>query len=141
MADAAPLLRLRLDVWLDIACLFRTRSEAQKACQMGRVLVNDDRAKAHRDVKPGDRVDIHRPMGRRHRVVVRALADRHIAKADARMLYEDVTPPPTPEELELRRLAALARPHRLAAMPDKRQRRALRQAKERDFSSDLDADS
>ena len=31
---------LRLDVWLDIACLFRTRSEAQKACKIGRVDVN-----------------------------------------------------------------------------------------------------
>jgi ribosome-associated heat shock protein Hsp15 len=123
--------RVRLDVWLDVACLFRTRSEAQKACQMGRVVVNGDRAKSHRVVKPGDALEIHRPMGRRQQVVVRQLAERHIPKAEARLLYEDVTPPPTPEELELRRLAALARPYRRhMPAPGSRERRALRRMKE-----------
>jgi ribosome-associated heat shock protein Hsp15 len=55
------------------------------------------------------------------------LAERHVAKADARHLYEDLTPPPTPEEIELRRQERLFH----AAMtppqsPDKRERRALR---------------
>ncbi|PYQ73941.1 MAG: heat-shock protein Hsp15, partial [Acidobacteria bacterium] len=36
---------LRLDVWLDIACLFKTRSEAQDACKTGRVSVNRQPAK------------------------------------------------------------------------------------------------
>jgi ribosome-associated heat shock protein Hsp15 len=121
--------RLRLDVWLDIACLFRTRSEAQRACRSGRVEVNGSRAKAHREVGAGDGLVIARPFGRRQRIVIRALADRHIPKAEARLLYEDLTPPPTAEELELRRQAALARPYRAVSAPDKRQRRALRRLK------------
>jgi ribosome-associated heat shock protein Hsp15 len=122
--------RVRLDVWLDVACLFRTRSEAQKACQTGRIDVNDVRAKPHRDLKPGDEILIRRPQGRRQRVVVRTVTDRHLPKPEARLLYEDITPPPTLEELELRRLAALARPHRAAMRaPDKRERRALRRMK------------
>jgi len=28
---------MRLDVWLDVACLFKTRSEAKKACAGGKV--------------------------------------------------------------------------------------------------------
>src|SRR4051812_46103935 len=112
MPDRPATDRLRLDVWLDIACLYRTRSEAQKACQMGRVEVNGQRAKPHRDIKTGDELQIQRPLGRQQRVVVRSLADRHIAKPDARLLYEDVTPPPSPEELEWRRMATLARPLR-----------------------------
>src|SRR4249919_905807 len=32
--------RIRLDVWLDVACLFKTRSEAQKSCALGRVALN-----------------------------------------------------------------------------------------------------
>jgi ribosome-associated heat shock protein Hsp15 len=131
MVDVQAPARVRLDVWLDVVCLYRTRSEAQKACQMGRVEVNGQRAKAHRDVKPGDELEIHRPMGHRQRVIVRGLADRHIAKPGARRLYEDVTPPPTPEELELRRLTALARPHRLAVRaPNRREQRTLRRLKE-----------
>ncbi len=124
---------LRLDVWLDVACLFRTRSEAQKACKGGKVSVNGQSARPHREVRAGDEIVITRPLGRRQRVVVRALADRHIAKAQARELYEDVTPPPTPEEVEMRRLARLTRSiHRATtAAPDRRERRELRRLKER----------
>ena len=125
---------VRLDIWLDVACLFRTRSEAQKACKGGKVDVNGQPAKPHRDVRPGDEVVISRPLGRRQRIVVRALADRHVAKADARKLYEDLTPPPTTEEIEMRRLARLSRAFTRpagAGAPDKRERRQLRKLKER----------
>lgn len=135
MSDQQPLERLRLDVWLDIACVFRTRSEAQKACKGGKVAVNGERAKPHRDVKVGDEITVTRPLGRRQRLVVRGLADRHMRKAEARALYEDLTPPPTLEEVEMRRLARetgfAMRLQRKAAAPSKRDRRTLRQLKER----------
>src|SRR5512145_440728 len=98
---------VRLDIWLDVSCLFRTRSEAQKACKGGKVSVNGQVAKPHREIRPGDELVISRPLGRRQRVIVVALAERHIPKADARALYKDVTPPPTPEEVEARRLERL----------------------------------
>ncbi len=124
---------VRLDVWLDVACLFKTRSEAQKACKGGKIDVNGGTAKPHRLLRVGDEITIGRPFGRRQRIVVRALADRHVSKAEARELYHDLTPPPSPEELESRRLERLFR----AAMsppraPDKRQRRALRRLKGRE---------
>ncbi|HEX6976640.1 MAG TPA: S4 domain-containing protein, partial [Vicinamibacterales bacterium] len=117
---------VRLDIWLDVACLFRTRSEAQKACKLGKVDVNGQVAKPHRDVRAGDRLIINRPLGKKQTIVVKALADKHIAKADARALYEDLTPPPTPEEIELRRMERLARQFMRpasAGAPDKRERR------------------
>ena len=98
---------VRLDVWLDVACLFKTRSEAQRECKVGRVSVNRAVAKPHRDLRVGDEIVITRPLGRRQIVVVLALADKHIAKAEARALYEDRTPPPTPEEVEMRRMDRL----------------------------------
>jgi ribosome-associated heat shock protein Hsp15 len=124
---------VRLDVWLDVACLFRTRSEAQKASKGGKIDVNGQPAKPNRRVRAGDEIEISRPFGRKQRLKVRALADRHVSKAEARALYEDLTPPPTPEEIETRKLERMYR----AAMsppraPDKRQRRALRQLKGRD---------
>jgi len=124
---------LRVDVWLDIACLFKTRTEAQRACKGGKVDVNGQAAKPHREIRPGDEVVISRPLGRRQRVAVRALADHHIPKAQAKELYADLTPPPTEEELEARRLTRLARPFGRPAgtgAPDKRERRALRRLKE-----------
>ena len=100
---------VRLDIWLDIACLFRTRSEAQRECKVGRVTVNGVIAKAHRELRVGDELVISRPAGRKQMLIVRGLADQHIAKADARALYEDRTPPPTADEIELRRLERLFR--------------------------------
>ena len=125
---------VRLDVWLDVACLFRTRSEAQKACKGGKVDVNGQSAKPHRELKEGDEILISRPQGRRQRVVVRGLTDKHLPKADARNLYEDVTPPPTAQEVEMMRMARLARPFVRAAhagAPDKRERREIRKVKGR----------
>lgn len=126
--------RVRLDVWLDVTCLFKTRSEAQRACRGGKVDVNAQRAKPHRTVQPGDRLAISRPQGRRQLVVVRSLADRHLPRAEARNLYEDVTPPLTEAEREMLRLGrvlgAPARPTGAKA-PDVRDRRALRRLKHR----------
>jgi ribosome-associated heat shock protein Hsp15 len=125
---------VRLDVWLDVACLFRTRSEAQKACKGGKVRVNGAAGRPHRLLKPGDEIELTRRFAKRQRVIVRALADRHVAKADARQLYEDVTPPPTPQELELLRAERLSRPSprpASAGPPDRRERRELRRLKER----------
>ena len=119
---------VRLDIWLDVACVFRTRSEAQKACTLGKVTANGQPAKSNRRLRVGDELVISRPLGRKQRLKVLTLASKHVAKADARKLYEDLTPPATPEEIELRRQERLFH----AAMtpvhsPDKRQRRALRQ--------------
>jgi ribosome-associated heat shock protein Hsp15 len=125
---------VRLDVWLDVACLFRTRSEAQQACKGGKVSLNGHSAKPHREVKPGDTVELTRPLGRRQRVVVLATADRHIPKAEARALYNDVTPPPSAEEQAMLDLLRIARPGRRgpAETPDRRERRRLRREKQGD---------
>jgi ribosome-associated heat shock protein Hsp15 len=124
--------RLRLDVWLDVACLFRTRAEAQSACKNGKISVNGQPVKPHRRLREGDEIEIGRAFGRTQKVVVRGFSNRHIPRAEARTLYEDLTPPPTPEEVAMRRLDRMYR----AAMtppraPDKRQRRAIRKMKER----------
>ena len=123
---------VRLDIWLDVACLFKTRSEAQKACKSGRIAVNGQDAKPNRLVRAGDSLDIRRPYGRMQKVVVRAVSDRHVAKADARQLYEDLTPAPTAEEIEMRRQERIYRaattPPRA---PDKRERRTLRRLRGR----------
>jgi ribosome-associated heat shock protein Hsp15 len=114
---------VRLDQWIDVACLFKTRSEATKACRLNKVIVNGQAAKAHRDVKIGDELEIHRPLGRKQLITILGIADRHISKAEARLLYEDRTPKPSPEEIEIRRMERL---YRAASTPPKRPDRDLR---------------
>jgi ribosome-associated heat shock protein Hsp15 len=122
---------LRLDVWLDVTCLFRTRSEAKRACEGGKVEVNGEAAKPHRNIRPGDQIRITRPFGRRQTVIVRTLADHHVKKSDARRLYEDVTPVPTAEEMEARRMDRVYRAAAAAAGTDRRRRQEIRRMKER----------
>jgi ribosome-associated heat shock protein Hsp15 len=124
---------VRLDIWLDVACLFKTRSAAQQAIKAGKVAVNGQRGRPNRDVRPGDTIVISRPMGRKQQVVVRGTATQHLAKADARaLLLEDVTPPPSPEELAFKQLLRDTRSRPLSAgAPDRRERRVLRQMKQR----------
>ena len=127
-ADLDTLQSVRLDVWLDVACLFRTRSEAQRAAKGGKVEINGRRAKPHREIRPGDEIRITRPNGVTQVVSVAGLAEHHLPKADARTLYADRTPPPTEDELAFRML--LRRAGR-APTPDKQQRRQLRRLKGR----------
>jgi len=121
---------IRLDVWLDVACLFKTRSEAKRACEGGKVDVNGEHAKPHRAVREGDRIRISRPFGRQQDVIVRIALDQHVKKAEARVLYDDVTPKPTAEEIEMRRMERVYRAASQAAgTPDRRRRREIRRAK------------
>jgi ribosome-associated heat shock protein Hsp15 len=124
---------IRLDIWLDVACVYKSRSQAQTACKRGRVEVNGQPGKPHRQVRPGDEIRIAIPGGRTRILVVRDVAETHIPRAQARELYEDLTPAPSPEEVELRRMQRLSAPTarpRGAGAPKKKERRQLRRAKE-----------
>jgi ribosome-associated heat shock protein Hsp15 len=123
---------MRLDVWLDVSCLFKTRSEAKRACEGGKVEVNGDHAKPNRAVREGDRLRINRGRGHVQDVIVRILIEQNVKKSEARALYDDVTPKPTPEELEMRRAERAYRAAAQAAgTPDRRRRREIRDFKQR----------
>jgi ribosome-associated heat shock protein Hsp15 len=108
---AALLAEVRLDVWLDVSCLFPTRSQAAVACTGGKVHLNGHAAAAHKLLRVHDRLEITFKRDRRT-FVVKGLAERSIPKAQARLLYEETTPPLPPEILEARRLERLLAPRR-----------------------------
>ncbi len=83
---------VRLDKWLQVARAFKTRSRATAACNLGRVRINGNRAKPHRPLALGDRVEF--TQGEWERVwIVLELHDRPLPKAEAARLYEDQSPP------------------------------------------------
>jgi ribosome-associated heat shock protein Hsp15 len=109
---------VRIDRWLWAARLFKTRSQASRACSAGHVKCNGVSVKAAKSVKLGDRIDAITPGGPRI-VVVLELSDKRGPAAVARTLYEDRTPPPPPrEERDAIR-------ERGAGRPTKRDRRIL----------------
>ncbi len=124
---------VRLDIWLDVACIFKSRSQAQNACQRGKVEINGSPTKSSRKIRVGDEIRISLPAGRKRILIVSELESTHVPKARARELYEDKTPPPTPEEIELRKMQRLSTPtHRERGLgaPKKKERRQLRRLKE-----------
>ena len=55
--------RVRIDKWLWAARFFKTRALAVKACELGRIVSNGHPAKAAREVKVGDRLEIRNETG------------------------------------------------------------------------------
>jgi ribosome-associated heat shock protein Hsp15 len=116
---------VRLDKWMQIARIFKTRALATHACELGRVRVNGQPAKAHRHLAAGDRIEVAAGEWQRVLVVV-GLRDRPVPKAQAAALYEDQSPPRPPSD-PLRRL--LRRPPGVrtkgTGRPTKKERRAI----------------
>lgn len=124
---------VRLDIWLDVACIFKSRSQAQNACKQGKVEINGSGTKSHRQIRIGDEIRIKLPAGRTRILIVTELESTHVPKSRARELYDDKTPAPTPEEMELRRMQRLSTPtqrERGLGAPKKKERRQLRRIKE-----------
>ena len=62
---------------------------------------------------------------------MRLVIDQHIKKSESSGLYDDVTPRPTPQEVEMRRVERTYRAAAQAAgAPDRRRRREIRKFKQ-----------
>jgi ribosome-associated heat shock protein Hsp15 len=85
-------MNVRLDKWLQIARAFKTRTQATRACNLGRVTVNGAVAKPHRTTSLEDRVEIR--FGEWTRVlIVKEIRRRSVPKALAAKMYLDLSPP------------------------------------------------
>ncbi len=120
---------VRLDKWLQVARVFKTRSQATRACTAGRVRVDGRPAKAHHSVRPGERIDVAAGRVRRTLVIV-ALAERPLPKAEAATLFEEQTEArrvpdrDTTDEVVPGSLPSVGR-ERGTGRPSKRERRQL----------------
>ena len=117
--------RVRMDKWLWAARFFKTRSLAQRACELGRILSNGQAAKAAREVRAGDRLRVTNEGGE-FQVEVLMLSEVRGPAAVAQTLYRE-----TEESRALRQKVAEERklmPHFEAApkgRPSKRDRRKI----------------
>lgn len=79
---------MRLDKYLKVSRLIKRRTVANEACDGGRVTINGTPAKASREVKPGDVIEI-RFGARTTRVEVISISE-NATKADAPAMYREV---------------------------------------------------
>jgi ribosome-associated heat shock protein Hsp15 len=112
-------LSVRIDRWLSAARLYKSRSQAQEACEGGHVRINDLSAKPSHLVKIGDTIRCQAPRGLTI-VLVTKLGDKRLSPPLARELYEDHSPPPPPKEERI----PVALRERGAGRPTKADRRA-----------------
>lgn len=83
---------VRIDKWLHVARIFKTRMQAIRACKLGRVTINGQSAKPHRNLHMEDRIQVQ--QGEWSRIlIVKELRDKPLPRAEARGLYEDISPP------------------------------------------------
>jgi ribosome-associated heat shock protein Hsp15 len=117
--------RVRMDKWLWAARFFKTRALARRACELGRIGSNGQRAKASREVRVGDLLQVKNDGGD-FQVEVLLLSEIRGPAAVAKTLYRE-----TEASRELRLKLAEERkamPHFEASRqgrPSKRDRREI----------------
>lgn len=131
---------VRLDKWLQVARMFKTRTKATHACDLGRVRVNGQSAKPHRQLAVGDRVEL--TQGDWDRVlIVQDLKDKPVPKTEAPKLYEDLSPPrPAPDPLARLMRRPLVTREAGAGRPTKKERRDMEGFRDGEPTPDLDWD-
>jgi ribosome-associated heat shock protein Hsp15 len=121
----------RLDKWLWAARFYKTRAIAKQMIDGGKVFYNGQRSKSGKSVAIGDLIKIRQGFEEKE-VTIIALADKRKDATFAQTLYLE-----TPKSIETREKNALARKQGILlspasdTKPDKKQRRKIRQFKER----------
>src|SRR5690349_8236846 len=80
--------RVRMDKWLWAARFFKTRSLASRACELGRIESNGQQAKAAREVRVGDLLQVKNDGGE-FQVEVVLLSEMRGPAAVAQTLYRE----------------------------------------------------
>jgi ribosome-associated heat shock protein Hsp15 len=120
----------RLDKWLWVSRLYRTRTLATESVGGGKVRVNGAPAKPSRPLRVGDEVSLLRggePMA----VVVRGFAQQRVSARDVPTLYEETAASVAARDAR-RAERALSGPSGYIGKgrPDKRERRALQRLRD-----------
>jgi len=123
---------VRIDKWLWAARFFKTRGLAQEALEAGHVLVDGERVKLSRPVRPGDELRVR--IGQAERTIrVLGVSEIRGPAPVAQQLYEE-TPESIRKRVEAQALRALSAEPAQAidqGRPTKRDRRALQRLRTR----------
>jgi ribosome-associated heat shock protein Hsp15 len=116
--------QVRIDKFLWSVRIFKTRSMATEACRRGRVIVNDQPAKASRPVLPNDTIVVRKlPVTYTFRVIA-PVHNRVSAKFTADFI-EDLTPEAEKEKLEMKRTVSHGYREKGLGRPTKKERREI----------------
>lgn len=126
MRDRSDCMSLRIDKWLFFTRLYKTRSQAAKACSGGRVHVNQERVKSSRELREGDIIDLTRDQYAYRFSVLGFPRHRGPASVAQTFYSEDDEVRQKREADSAARRAVRAQMPTTVGKPDKKTRRALR---------------
>jgi ribosome-associated heat shock protein Hsp15 len=92
--------KIRLDKWLKISRIYKTRAQAIRACDEGKVKVNDQKAKPARLIAVGDKITIKSRSQYRTFDVV-DIVQKNVSNKDAKLLYHENRPQLSEDAREL----------------------------------------
>ena len=124
---------MRLDKWLWAARLYKTRSLAAVAVDLGRVRVNGQSVKPARELRLGDQVSLRHGAGMGRTVVVLGLSAIRGPAPVAQTLYRETTDSLAARERAAQQACLAPEPAKALTdgRPTKRERRELDRASDR----------
>lgn len=127
MSESTEEKKIRLDKWLKISRIYKTRAIATRACEEGKVKINARKAKPSRIIKIGDQITVK--VRSQYRIFdVLDIVQKNVSNKDAKLLYREHVPEISEESKELYELLqewdrAGRRKHK--GRPTKKERRDL----------------
>lgn len=119
---------MRIDKWLWTVRLYKTRTQASEACKGGKIKIDGQNAKASREVKVDEIIEIQQPNIKRVIKIIKLNKNRVAAKL-VPDLIEDLTPAEEYEKLEMLRQFNTEKRDRGIGRPTKKDRRIISKLK------------
>jgi|TARA_B100001971_G_C17935815_1_gene405098 ribosome-associated heat shock protein Hsp15 len=120
---------IRIDSWLWAVRLFKTRTKASEACKGGKVKIGGQNAKASRDVRVDDIIELQLHGIKRKVQVIKIVKNRVSAKLVPELL-KDLTSPEEYEKQEMIKLLNKEKRDRGTGRPTKKERRIISKLKD-----------
>jgi len=90
-------MKLRVDIWLHRARIYKSRTQATEACKEGKIMIGEKFADAH-DTVDVDAVIKIRMKGLYRTFLILESADINVSKAEAPRMYQEITDEATVEK-------------------------------------------
>ncbi len=117
--------KVRIDKWLWAMRLFKTRTQASKACDLNRVSISDQVIKPSRQIKVGDSIEIKWSGGLKRTIEVLQLTEKRLGAKLVAEYYKDHTPQKEIDDYKARVARAAAYRDPGTGRPTKKDRRDM----------------
>ena len=123
---------MRIDRWLKIARIFKTRTDASEAVDGGAVKINGERTKPAKMVRAGDVLTV-RQDNKYRTIKIKVITEKQVKASLAREYYDEEKAPGITPEMEeiIKILDKQAKKDRVKrkGKPDKKERRTINKFK------------